>query len=69
MPGYYTEFVVGIVAIGGFTCGWDIGVISGNLKVIAQEFELTLHHVNVERRAYERRDQANDKVARSNRKI
>jgi len=30
-----------IVAIGGFVCGWDIGIISGNLASIAKDFDLS----------------------------
>lgn len=37
----YTYVVASIVAIGGFICGWDIGIISGGLREIAQEFQLT----------------------------
>lgn len=37
----YTYFVASIVAIGGFISGWDIGIISGGLKQIALEFQLT----------------------------
>lgn len=32
--------VASVVALGGFITGWDIGIISGNLKAIAAEFEL-----------------------------
>lgn len=33
--------VASVVALGGFITGWDIGIISGNLKAIAAEFELS----------------------------
>lgn len=37
----FTYYVALVVALGGFICGWDIGIISGNLQAMSVEFGLS----------------------------